>query len=179
MCLGVKHTIMMGESARDEAQWLPSALSLWGLYLCRSYECSKPCLKRKKNAKLSPQDNIKKVLKCRCLKCPCIVHLDLICMSYDQKKGQRQIGNLILDHKSLKRKGQMRSNWGHNRHCWKDLFEGYKIFPSHFQNKLDLRNIWTTKVLGQQESQFWDSHLGFQGKMTFGCNPHGETLNIL
>jgi hypothetical protein len=42
-----------------------------------------------------------------------------------------------------------------------------------------LRNIWTTKVLGQQESQFWDSHLGFQGKMTFGCNPHGETLNIL
>jgi hypothetical protein len=40
-----------------------------------------------KNTKLSPQDNIEKVLKCKCLKCPRIVHLDLICMSYDQKKG--------------------------------------------------------------------------------------------
>jgi hypothetical protein len=23
----------------------------------------------------------------KCLECPCIVHLDLICMSYDKKKG--------------------------------------------------------------------------------------------
>jgi hypothetical protein len=30
-----------------------------------------------------------KVLKCKCLKCPHIVHLDLICMNYDQKKGAR------------------------------------------------------------------------------------------
>jgi hypothetical protein len=46
-----------------------------------------PGWKGKKNIKLGPHDTIKKVLKCRCLKCPHIVHLDLICMSYDQKKG--------------------------------------------------------------------------------------------
>jgi hypothetical protein len=34
-----------------------------------------------------PRYHWKKVLKFRCLKCPCIVHLDLICMSYDKKKG--------------------------------------------------------------------------------------------
>ncbi len=48
--------------------------------------------KGKKNTKLGPQDTIRNVLKCRCLKCPRIVHLDLICMSYDQKKGQESNG---------------------------------------------------------------------------------------
>jgi hypothetical protein len=43
--------------------------------------------KEKKMPNWVPQDTIKKVLKHRCLKCPLIVHLDLICMSYDQKKG--------------------------------------------------------------------------------------------
>jgi len=33
------------------------------------------------------KDTIRNVLKHRCLKCPRIVHLDLICMNYNQKKG--------------------------------------------------------------------------------------------
>jgi hypothetical protein len=41
-----------------------------------------------KNTKLSSQDTIKKVLKCRCLKFPHIVYLNLICINYDQKKRQ-------------------------------------------------------------------------------------------
>jgi len=49
---------------------------------------------------------------------------------------------------------------GHDIHRWKDLFKGYKLFSLHFQNRLDLKNIWVTKVLRQYESQFWDSHLG-------------------
>jgi hypothetical protein len=43
--------------------------------------------KGKKNTKLGPYDTIRKVLKHRCLKFPRIVYLDLICMSYDKKKG--------------------------------------------------------------------------------------------
>jgi hypothetical protein len=79
----------MGENARNEVQWFPSALPLWESHSCESCKCAKPWLKRKKNTKLGPKDDIKKVLKRRCLKCPCIVHLDLICMSYDQKKGRK------------------------------------------------------------------------------------------
>jgi len=45
--------------------------------------------KRKKNTKLGPQDTIKMVLKHKCLKCPHIVHLDLMCMNCDQKKGRK------------------------------------------------------------------------------------------
>jgi hypothetical protein len=42
---------------------------------------------KEKKIKLGPHDTIKKVLKHRCLRCLCIIHLNLICMSYDQKKG--------------------------------------------------------------------------------------------
>jgi hypothetical protein len=41
----------------------------------------------KTNTKLGPHDIVKKFLKRKCLKCPRIVHLDLIFMSYDHKKG--------------------------------------------------------------------------------------------
>ncbi len=41
---------------------------------------------------------------------------------------------------------------------------GYKILPLNSWKKLDLRKIRLFKVLGQQESQFWDSHLGVLGK---------------
>jgi hypothetical protein len=29
-----------------------------------------------------------------------------------KRRGRSQIGNLIFDHKSLKKKGQIRSDWG-------------------------------------------------------------------
>ncbi len=76
------------ENARDEAHWLSSALPFWELHLCENCECLEPWLKRKTSVKIGSQDTIKKVLKCWCLKCLHIVHLDLICMSYDQKKGR-------------------------------------------------------------------------------------------
>ncbi len=50
-----------------------------------SPKCLEPWFKKKKNTKLDLQDTLGKVLKCECLH---IVHLNLICMSYDQKKGR-------------------------------------------------------------------------------------------
>jgi len=38
----------MGESARGEAQRLPSAFPLWELHSCESYECLEPWLKKQK-----------------------------------------------------------------------------------------------------------------------------------
>jgi hypothetical protein len=50
-----------------------------------SYECLELWLERQTCTKLSPHDTIRKFLKFICLKSHHIVHLDLICMSYDQK----------------------------------------------------------------------------------------------
>jgi hypothetical protein len=143
----------MGESARDGE-----------LYLCGSYECLEPWLEMQTSTKLSPQDTIRKVLKRRCLKCPCIVHLDLICMSYDKKKGQKSNWKFDSSPQTPWKQGSTELWLSCAIHHWKDIFEGYKILPSHLQNRLDLKKIWMSKTLGQQESQFWDSHFKVSGK---------------
>ncbi len=117
---------------------IPSAFPLWEMHLCESYECSKPWLERPKNTKLGLEDTIRKVLKRRCLKFLHIVHLDLICMSYDQKKGQSQIGNLTLDHKSLDRSAKLRSNWSVLRSIGKIFSRAIRYCP----HTLKLNFIW-------------------------------------
>jgi hypothetical protein len=77
----------MGESAKDGPQWLPNALPFCELHLGRGPKCSKSWLKRQTSTKLRPQSTIRKVLKCRCLKCLFIIHLNIRNMSYDQNKG--------------------------------------------------------------------------------------------
>jgi hypothetical protein len=46
-------------------------------------------------------------------------------MSYDQNKGQES--NEVRLECAI--------------HCWKDIFEGYKIFPRILKKNLDLRKI--------------------------------------
>jgi hypothetical protein len=53
-------------------------------------------VRREKNVKLGLQDTIGKFLKFRWLKCPHIVHLNLISMSYDQKKCQESNSQIPL-----------------------------------------------------------------------------------
>jgi hypothetical protein len=62
-------------------------------------------------------------------------------MSYDQKKGRSQIGNLTPDQKPLERRGQMSFDWGVLYIIGKDPFEGYNIFSLNSHNKLELRKI--------------------------------------
>jgi hypothetical protein len=86
-------------------------------------------VEKEKNAKLGPQYTIRKVLERTCLKCPHIVHLDLIYMSYDQKKGHES--NWEFDSRSqiLRNKGSNEVRLGRVIHHWKNIFEGYKILP--------------------------------------------------
>jgi hypothetical protein len=59
-----------------------------------------------------------------------------------KRKGMNQIGNLTPDHKSFESRGEMKSILLENFiNPWKNIFKGYKILPSHSQNKLDLKKI--------------------------------------
>ncbi len=142
----------MGESARDGAQWLPSVLSFWELHSCKSCESPKPWLERQTSTKLGPLNTIRKVLKHRCLKRPCIVHVDLICMSHDQKKGQEWESNWEFDSwpQTPWKQGSNEFQLGHVIHYWKDIFEDYKILPWNFEKRFDLKKIWTYQ-------NFWDN----------------------
>jgi hypothetical protein len=85
MYSSVKHTLTNGGECK---RWSPMILKCTPtLGVAVSLECLEPWLKRQTCVKLGPQDTIGKVFKFRCLKCSRIAHLDLICMSYDQKKG--------------------------------------------------------------------------------------------
>jgi hypothetical protein len=96
--------------------------------------------------------HIGKVLKCICLRCPIIIHLDLICMNYDQKKGRKS--NWEFDSRPqipLKQRSndlQIR----HAIHSWKYFFKGYNMVPSHAPKKIDLKKIWMSKISRQQKS---------------------------
>jgi hypothetical protein len=58
-----------------------------------------------------------------------------------KRRGGSQIGNLTLEHKSLKSKRQMRFDWDVRYTIKENLLEGDKILPSNSQNKLDLKKI--------------------------------------
>jgi hypothetical protein len=100
---------------------------------------------------------IQKVSKHKCLKFPYIVHLDLICMSYDQKKGQES-------NSELKNMNQMRFDLDVLYTNGKSFWKLYDVALKFLKTKLDLKKIWTVNVLGQLESQFWDSHLKVLGE---------------
>jgi len=52
-----------------------------------------------------------------------------------------QIGDLTPNHKSLKRRGQVRSNWSMLYSVGNIFFKGYKVLFSYFQKKIGLRKI--------------------------------------
>jgi hypothetical protein len=53
------NTLTNGGDARDEAEWLPSALPLWELHSWGNCKCLEPWLERKTNTKLGLEDTIK------------------------------------------------------------------------------------------------------------------------
>jgi hypothetical protein len=56
-------------------------------------------------------------------------------------RGMNQIGDLTPNHKSLKRRGQVRSNWSMLYSVGNIFFKGYKVLFSYFQKKIGLRKI--------------------------------------
>ncbi len=61
------------------------------------------------------------VLKCRCLKCFCIAHLDLICVNYDQKKGREPNRNFDFWPQIPLKQGLNEFWLGRVIHHWKDI----------------------------------------------------------
>jgi hypothetical protein len=107
---------------------------------------------------------IGKFLKCRCLKCPRIGHLDICSPSYGQKKGRES--NCQFDSRPLKVGNRPLPDlrlesvtWR-----WKDPDKGYNFGSDLVAIRLCSRELWAPKVPGLQPGQFRDSNLGVPGK---------------
>jgi hypothetical protein len=146
VCLGVKHILTSGGECKGWSPMTPKCTPTLGVALVWELWMFEALIRRQTSTKLGPHDTIKFFLKCRCLRCPRIVHLDLNCMSYDQRKGRKSNWDQPQIHwKQGSNEVQLERVIQH----WKGIFEGYKVLPLHFQNKLDLRNIWASKILKQ------------------------------
>jgi hypothetical protein len=89
----------------------PKCIFTLGIALLQKLQMFKPLVRKANKHQIWPHDAIGKILNFRCVKCLHIVHLNLICMSYDQKKGRESNWELTHDHK-LEGKGQMSSDRG-------------------------------------------------------------------
>jgi ribonucleotide reductase beta subunit family protein with ferritin-like domain len=63
-------------------------------------------------------------------------------MNYDQKKERESNWEFDSWPQTLWKQGSNEFWLGRFIHCWKDIFEGYKILPSHHKKILDLKIIW-------------------------------------
>jgi hypothetical protein len=127
VCSRVKLILRSGGECKRLSPMTPKCTFILKLHLCKSLKCLEPSLRKKKSSKLGLQNTIGKILKCRCLKCSRIIHLNLKCMSYDRKKGSSQFDS--LSQTPLKQRSN-HLQLGGKIHQWKVDFEGYKIFFS-------------------------------------------------
>jgi hypothetical protein len=123
---------------------------------------------------------IEKVSKFRCLKWPCMNHLDIYNTSYGWKKGWES--NWQFDSRPLKVRNRPDPDvcrWSAT-HLWKALKDSYKF-------SLDLVSIggrgeklWTPKFPGVQTETISKLHFGSPGKkMPFRCKCGEEAQRIL
>jgi len=179
VCLGVKHILANEGECKGWNLMTPKCTLILGVTLVWDLWMFRALVKKEKNVKLGPQYTIRKVLERTCLKCPHIVHLYLICMSYDQKKGHES--NWEFDSRSqiLRNKGSNEVRLGRVIHHWKNIFEGYKILPLYSKKNLIWKRYERPKFWDNKSPNFetptWES----REEVTFGCNPCWEVQSIL
>jgi hypothetical protein len=107
---------------------------------------------------------IKKVLKCRCPKWPCMSHLDICNTSYGRKKGRES--NWQFDSWPLKVKNRFDPSacrWSAT-HRWKDLEESYNFGLDLVPIRAQGEKLWMPKVPRVQTETISGLHFGSPGK---------------
>jgi hypothetical protein len=103
-------------------------------------------------------------LKCRCLKWPCMSHLDICSTSYGRKKGRES--NWQFDSWPQKVKNRPDSGacrWSATHH-WKALEESYNFGLDLVPIQVWGKKLWAPKIPESKLGQFRDSTLGVPGK---------------
>jgi hypothetical protein len=107
---------------------------------------------------------VRKVLKCKCRKWPCIIHLDIYSINYGQKKGRKS--NWQFDSQPLKVRNRLDPGvcrWNAT-HLWKALKENYKFDWDLISIEGLSKKLWTPKVPGVQIGTISGLLLGSLGK---------------
>jgi len=107
---------------------------------------------------------VKKVLKCKCPKWPCMSHLDICNTSYGRKKGREsnwQFDSWPLKVENRPDPGVCRSNATHR---WKALEESYNFGLDFVPIQARGEKLWTPKVPWVQTGTVSGLHFRSSGK---------------
>jgi hypothetical protein len=119
-------------------------------------------------------------LKCRCLKCVRMAHLDIWNISYGQKKGRES--NWQFDSRPLKVGNQpdlLGYGW-RATYRWKAFDKSYNFASDCTSIQSLLTKLWGSKVPGVPVGGILGLPHGSPGReKSFGCRPHGEAQIIL
>jgi hypothetical protein len=120
-----------------------------------------------------------KVLKCKCPKWPCMIHLDISSPSYGQKKGRES--NWQFDSRPLKVRNRPESDVCKRSATWRwkaqrDLQDCFRPHP----NRRSEQKVMVTQSPGSANwdsfgTPLWES----REKVPFGCSLGGELQRIL
>ncbi len=160
----------VGESAKDWTQWLPNAFAFLGsVALMQESRMFKALIERANKHQIGPIGYHWKFLQVKIPKVPlyCSFRLEM-----HELWSKEKLKILSTTNPFIARSNHL---WlGHIIHCWKYLFQVYKILPSHVPHMFGLKKIWTSKVLKQFPgfgTPIWESW----EKMSFECSHHGES----
>ncbi len=168
--LGVTFTLLgVRESVKEWVRTLPSGFSLWELESRWTFEFLENNLKGQNSLNWKTPCNIGKILRHRCLKWACMIHLNTYNTSYGWKKGRES--KYQFDSWPLKirnRPDSLVCRW-HATYRWKFFNEDYNFTSDLTSIKglhKKLRASKVAKVLISRISRFliWESwekwHLG-------------------
>jgi len=117
----------------------------WKLQMCRAL------VGKVNKHQIGPHDTIRKVLQRKCFKCHRIVHLDLLCISYDQKKGRESNWKFDSRPQIPWKQGSMRSTWSVLYTVGKIFSRTIRYFPrtlikTWFEKNMNVQSFGTIRI---------------------------------
>jgi hypothetical protein len=114
---------------------------------------------------------IEKLLRHRCIKWACMIHLNTYNTSFGRKKSQKLKCQIDFWPLTVGNHPNLNVFRGHVTYHWNALDKGYNFALDLTNYIRSYKKLWASRKVRIQSREF--PNLGIRGKMTFGCNPNG------
>jgi len=167
-------------SMREWTLTLPRQLSLWEMESGWTPKILESNFRGQNSMACGVLYIIGKLLELRCLKCTCIVHLDIWNTNYGQKKGRGLNCQFDSQPQKVNNQPDLLRCRGRATYRWKALNESYNFSSNYIVIQGLLAKLWGSKVVGVSFGAISRLPLGSLGReKSFPCRLRGQPHSIL
>jgi hypothetical protein len=157
------HTFESVRECEGMSPHILSGLSFWELESFWSPKCLERNLKGQNSLDWKLIYTIEKLLRLRCLKWACMIHLSIYNTSYGRKKGQKSKCQFDLWPLKIKNYFELHVCRWFATYRWKAFDEGYNVSTNLASVKGFHKKLWASKVAGVPILRIlglliWESH---------------------